>query len=174
MKWFITASFLLIVSSGALAQHGLPQGSEQTLARIEAAFQKGDMHDLNQYMETTVKMRLDDTVYTAITDVYARQILNDYLQAKKSVEFRFTAATSDNFLIERSSTYSPGGKTEDVTVQKPGVRPATCIGTGMLSFEGNGGRVNVPVNVWLHGPMIYALDISKNSQATVFFEHQNR
>ncbi len=162
---YVAAVFILALSfSTAYAQHGLPQGAEETLSRLEQFFNTGDTRNFQMHLPSGIRMRVEDSVYALITDVYIVDVLQRYLAGKDSLEFKFSGALAD----EVDSRHTSGILT-DIRYANGEVKEAVYVGTGKLYYTSAGSREKAYITVWLAGGGLSALDISKKPRGAVFF-----
>lgn len=165
MKILTIAGIITLCLSTAQAQHGLPQGTEQTLWRLEQAFNTNDTRDLKWVLPASIRMRIEDSSFSAITDAYVMEMLHRYLAEKDSLEFKFTGA----LISEVDARHTSGLLTDIRFMGRGGITETVYIATGKLFYGGADRREHVEVTVFLLGASIAGIDISRTPRGTVFF-----
>lgn len=164
MRTLATAVLCILSASISQAQHGLPQEVEQTLSRLEIVFNSGNTRELKWVLPSAIRMRIEDSVYAIITDIYVMKILHSYLAGKDSREFKFTGA-----LISEVDGRHTSGVMPDLRMFGRGKgKEPLYIATGKLNFMGNGMPASVVVTVYIAAGIV-GIDISQKPRGAAFF-----
>ncbi len=184
MKPAALAIGLLLFSVQAHSQWtGIPKNIELAFDRIELAFRSGDPVSMEDILRPSMKMRLEDTLYGAITGLNAMAKLRLFFADKESVDFHFALPASRTMgysFLDKKIHYIVGSTihtTEDGLLCDDGGRTVYYTGSGILYYSKDGKRASVHVDVWLVGDdydlLIYALNISNHPVPTLFYSGQD-
>jgi hypothetical protein len=165
MKYLAAACIFILSISTAYTQHGLPQQVEQTLSRLEYAFNTSDTKDLQWVLPTSLRMRIEDSVFTNITDKYVMEMLHRYLAEKDSLEFKFTGSLMSEVDGKHTSGILP-----DMRFYGGGnvIKETVYIASGKLYYMSDGHHDNVEITVFIVGGVV-GIDISRTPRGTAFF-----
>lgn len=164
MKLFTTICMFSIFFSSVNSQHNIPQEIEQTLSRLEYAFNTSDTRNLKYVLPTSLRMRIEDSSYSIITDKYVMDKLHRYLAEKDSLKFKFTHAIKSEMDGKHTSGILPDLR----FYGKGNVKETVYIASGKLFYVSKGNHENVEITVFIAGGVV-GIDISRQPRGQVFF-----
>jgi hypothetical protein len=110
MRTLIIGTLIILCSTQAFSQLGVPQNVEFALNRIEQAIRTGSPSAIEDLIQSGITMRLGDSLYQSISSITAMELLKEYFADKDSIDFRFGLPGQGTMI------YSSGGKRESTHV----------------------------------------------------------
>ena len=110
MRTLIVGVFTLLCLTKALSQNGITRNVESSLHRIEFAIREGSPAAVEDLIQSSIIMRLEDSLYQGISSITAMNLLKKFFAGKDSIDFRFELPGHGTM------TYSTGGNRESTQV----------------------------------------------------------
>lgn len=107
----VIIAFLLIFPASSFSQWpGLHWQARMALTRIEQAFDSGNITSIEDMFPAGITMRLQDSLYSDTSSIYALDKLKNFFADKDSIDFRFGLPGNGEMI------YSQNGKRDTVNV----------------------------------------------------------
>lgn len=131
--------FILLLSPLSLSQQFESRSYEFAFNRIEQAFNTASVSSIEDLFSSTVRLRIEDSLYKDVTDAEAQSLLNEYFQSKKSIKFRFIGNMNEG------------------------------TSNGVLTYLTDKKIVEINVDVYLNRALISAINISNLPSSTALY-----
>ena len=139
--------FVLTLSAITFSQLNDRESYEQVFLRIEQAFKNASPGNLWPFISSPITIRIEDSLYQNISDIYTESLLKKFFENKDSVSFRFDG-----------KFYHSG----------------SAKAHGVIIYIVNNKRISLNVDVYLDNwrgeVIISALNISNYPSSTAFYK----
>jgi len=133
---------MLLIFTQVLAQTKDTQRYDIVFSQIEQAFDSGNLNNIWALLNSSVTLRIEDSLYRDESDIRVESLLKSFFEAKDSIKFRFVG-----------NMYG-------------------AENNGVLSYTIDNKRSSLNVDVYLSSAkgeiLIYALNFSNYPSSTVF------